>query len=61
MVQGRRRKPSYKSDYIASVPRKEWFVVANTHEAIIETSVFETVQKMILAKREGSAHRKGIN
>ncbi len=46
MVQGKRKKLSYKSDYIAEMPREEWFVVPNTHEAIIDISLFEAVQKL---------------
>ncbi len=61
MVQGRRKKLSYKSDYIASVPRGEWFVVENTHEAIIDPNVFKTVQEMIQLKRQGNTHRKGTD
>lgn len=47
MVQGTRRKLSYKSEYIAPVPREEWFVVENTHEAIIDRTDFEAVQLRI--------------
>ncbi|MBR6654414.1 MAG: recombinase family protein [Oscillospiraceae bacterium] len=52
MIQGRRRKPSYKSDYIASVSRDEWFIVENTHEAIIAPDIFSAVQEMIQSKRQ---------
>lgn len=52
MVQGRRRKLSYKSDYIASVSPDEWFIVENTHEAIINPDLFNAVQEMIQTKRQ---------
>ena len=54
MVQGRRRKVSYKSEYVVSVPPSEWFVVENTHEAIIDRDMFDTVQRMINNKRQGA-------
>ena len=47
MVQGRRKKVSYKSKYVASVPREEWMVVEGTHEAIIDRETFETVRRML--------------
>ncbi len=52
MVQGRRRKLSYKSDYIASVSPDEWFIVENTHEAIINPDLFNAVQEMMQTKRQ---------
>ena len=61
MVQGTRRKISYKSEDIASVPRSEWFIVENTHEAIIDRTVFKTVQDMIESKREANTQREGTD
>lgn len=52
MVQGCRRKLSYKSDYIASVSPDEWFIVENTHEAIINPDLFNAVQEMMQTKRQ---------
>ena len=57
MVQGRRRKLSYKSDYIASVSPDEWFIVENTHEAIINPDLFNAVQEMIQTKRQQTEKR----
>ena len=51
MIQGKRRKVSYKSDYIATVPQSEWFVVENTHEAIIEPASFFKVREMMRSRR----------
>lgn len=45
MIQGRRRKVSYKSNVLASVPEEEWFRVEGTHEAIIDPETFQTVQR----------------
>lgn len=54
MVQGRRKKLSYKSKKIVDVPEEDWFVVENTHEAIIEPSVFDEVQKRMESKPRSS-------
>jgi len=47
MVQGKRKKVSYKSKKIVSTSRNKWFKVENTHEAIIEKNVFYEVQRRI--------------
>ena len=52
MIQGKRRKVSYKSDHITSVPKTEWFIVANTHDAIIEPDAFVKVQEMMKSRRD---------
>lgn len=57
MVQGCRRKLSYKSDYIASVAPEEWFIVENTHKAIISPEMFNAVQKIIQTKRQQTEKR----
>ena len=44
MVQGRRRKVSYKSKVIIDTPESEWYRVEGTHEAIIDRATFEAVQ-----------------
>jgi len=41
MVQGRNRVISYKVHTQISVPEEEWYVVPNTHEAIISRELFE--------------------
>lgn len=45
MVQGRRRKVSYKSRTVVSVPRNRWYRVEGTHESIIDRAAFEAVQR----------------
>ena len=40
MVQGRNRVISYKVHKQINVPEEEWFVVPNTHEAIIDRETF---------------------
>lgn len=46
MVQGRYRVISYKVHKQITVPEEEWFVVPNTHEAIVSKEVFEKAQAL---------------
>ena len=48
MVQGRYRMKSYKIHVQERVPEDEWYIVENTHEAIIERAVFEKVQALLM-------------
>lgn len=43
MVQGTRKKLSYKSEKLMTVPREAWFRVEDTHTPIIERATFEAV------------------
>lgn len=45
MVQGRRKKVSYKSKALVDMPEAQWFRVEGTHEAIIDRQLFERVQQ----------------
>ena len=47
MVQGRQRVKSYKIHKQEQVPEQDWYIVQNTHEAIIPRPVFETVQELL--------------
>lgn len=47
MVQGKYRNPTYKSKHSKPVPKEQWIVVENTHEAIIERELWDKVQKML--------------
>ena len=47
MVQGCRKKVSYKSKKLVGIPKDEWIVVENTHEAIIGKENFEVVQRLL--------------
>ena len=47
MVQGKHKKISYKSEKTIWLPKSQWIIVENTHEAIIEREMFETVQRMM--------------
>lgn len=45
MVQGKTSKISFKTKASRNLPEESWFVVKNTHEAIIDRKTFEKVNK----------------
>ncbi|MCD7823993.1 MAG: recombinase family protein [Oscillospiraceae bacterium] len=47
MVQGKRRKLSYRSGETVLLPKDEWTRVPGTHEAIVERNQFEQVQEIM--------------
>ena len=47
MVQGRQRVKSYKIHIQERVPEEEWFIVENTHEAIIDRETFDKVEGLL--------------
>lgn len=47
LTQGRRKKLNYKSKKEIRTPKEEWIIVENTHEAIIDKKVFNTVQDLL--------------
>jgi len=47
MVQGKRKKVSYKSKKLVTVPEDDWIRVEGTHEAIIDSETFDTVQQLM--------------
>ena len=55
LVQGRNKKGSYKSKKTVWLPKSEWIVVPDTHEAIIDLETFERVQETLKNRaRSGS-------
>lgn len=60
MVQGTKRKASYKAKTLLDVPKDQWFRVEGTHEPIIDRKTFDTVQKMMdlrsRSSKNGPAH-----
>lgn len=56
MIQGRRKKASYKSKVLIDVPEEQWYRVEGTHEAIIDRETFDTVQQNLAlrSKTDGS-------
>lgn len=51
LTQGRRRKINYKLKKEVRVPKEDWIVIKNTHDAIIDDNIFYTVQKLLEKKR----------
>lgn len=49
MVQGKRRKISYKLSIRENVPREEWIRVEGTHEPIVPRQAFELAKKPLRA------------
>ena len=50
MVQGKTKSYSYKVKKRIPLPREQWTIVPNTHEAIIDKETFKTVQQMMRLK-----------
>lgn len=47
MVQGKYKNPTYKSKHSKPVPKEQWIIVENTHEAIIDRVLWDKVQSML--------------
>lgn len=60
MIQGRRKKVSYKSKVIIDTPEDQWYRVEGTHEAIIDRATFDAVQRGLRLRTKtdgfGEAH-----
>lgn len=58
MVQGRSRIKSYKIHIQERVPEEDWFIVENTHEAIIDRKTFEKVQRLLFRDTRTAPQKK---
>ena len=58
MVQGKEEKISFKEKNTRELPENRWFVVRDTHEAIIKQDVFDMVGRMMEQNRRCSSRRK---
>lgn len=59
MVQGRYRMKSYKVHVQEVVTQDEWYIVENTHEAIIDRETFEKAQRLLMRDtRTGPRQKK---
>lgn len=58
LVQGRKRESFYKGQKQRVLPKSEWTIVRNTHEAIIDESTFDAVQK--LAEEQVAAYQERL-
>lgn len=47
LTQGRRKKLNYKSKKEIRIPKEKWIITENTHEAIIDKKVFDTVGELL--------------
>ncbi len=60
LVQGVKRKASYKSKKLLSIPENGWIRVESTHEPLVDKKTFEAVQqrmnKGVRAEKNGYAH-----
>lgn len=56
LTQNRARKINYKVRKVVSLPRSQWIIVPDTHEALISRSVFAQVQQLL--KVRGYAGRE---
>ena len=53
LEQGRHKKVSYKSKKTVWLPKKDWIVVPDTHESIIDSESFARVQQMLREHARG--------
>jgi site-specific DNA recombinase len=60
MAQGRNRVKSYKIHKIEAVPEKDWIVVQNTHEPIIDRKAFEKVKQLLKRDTRTSPKQKQL-
>lgn len=51
MVQGRRAKISYKTKKCQYRERKDWIVVENTHEPLVDRETFDKVQMLVASRK----------
>lgn len=58
MAQRRNEKINYKLKKFRKVPRKDWIIVENTHEPIIDKETFGTVQELLKQKAYGTTQNK---
>lgn len=49
-VQGKTFKPSFKSKEVRNLPKNEWIVVHNTHEAIVDEETWQVVRKRMQSR-----------
>ena len=46
MVQGRKQEALWKGQSQTQIPKEQWVIVKNTHEAIIDQDIFDSVQRL---------------
>ncbi len=61
MVQGKNTTISYKINQCVAVPKENWIVVENTHEAIIDKDIFEKAQALFNRNTRKPLHKKELD
>lgn len=61
MVQGKNTTVSYKIKQCRAIPREEWIVVENTHEAIIAREIFEKAQELFKLRTRKPPDKKELD
>lgn len=61
LEQGKVTTPSYKVKQIIKKPKEEWAVVESCHEAIVEKSDFETVQRVLALDTHTGSSGKAVD
>lgn len=56
MVNHKTEVVNYKTKEVITIPREEYIVVPNRHEAIIEPAEFERIQQILSSRRHGEKH-----
>ena len=57
-VQNKRSRISYKNRKIRPNPEEKWIAVENTHDAIIDKKIFNTVQKIVIVQNYNRNEKK---
>ena len=59
MVQGRKHESLFEGQKQKAVPKEDWIIVRNTHEAIIDQALFDSVQNILQESHARYASRLG--
>ncbi len=60
MVQGKNQKLSYKIKQCVAMPKEEWYVVKDTHEAIIDRETFDKAQALFNRNIRTAPQKKDV-
>ena len=60
LLQGTCKKASYKDKKVVPVPKDQWYVIENHHEAIIDDETFYTVAKLRSKRRVCKDNQTGV-
>lgn len=60
LVQGRKRESLFEGKKQEVLPKEEWIVIQNTHEAIIEKALFNQVQKRVEEAHARYTNKLGV-